>query len=224
MSQSPKQSPAESHHEDWYDRNGLIHHACRCCFPNFYVPPKKSSVSTGGTQCIIWSILQGINFRKMKKHVIRPIALLATGLLWAGTIHAQESVNVAGGDATGAGGSVAYSVGQVVYTTATGATGSVAQGVQQPFEISVVIGVEEASIQLEVSAFPNPTTDFLTLKVNAFEGLNLQLTDLRGAVISSKNISEFNTIVSMEGLAKSIYFLTVSDENHIVKTFKISKI
>jgi hypothetical protein len=160
----------------------------------------------------------------MKKHVIRPIALLATGLLWAGLAHAQESVNGSGGDATGTGGSVAYSVGQVVYTTQTGTTGSLAQGVQQPFEISVVTGLSETSIQLEMSAYPNPTTDFLTLKVNAFEGLNLQLTDLRGNVISSKNIAEFNTIISMEGLAKSIYFLRISDENHVVKTFKITKI
>jgi Secretion system C-terminal sorting domain len=160
----------------------------------------------------------------MKKHVIRPIALLAAGLLWAGMTHAQESANAAGGDATGTGGSVAYSVGQVVYTTQTGTTGSLAQGVQQPFEISVVTGLSETSIQLEMSAYPNPTTDFLTLKVNAFEGLNLQLTDLRGNVISSKNIAEFNTIISMEGLAKSIYFLRISNENHVVKTFKITKI
>ncbi len=160
----------------------------------------------------------------MKKHVIRPIALLAAGLLWAGMAHAQESVNAAGGDATGTGGSVAYSVGQVVYTTATGATGNVAQGVQQPFEISVVTGVSETSIQLEMSAYPNPTIDFLTLKVSAFEGLNLQLTDMRGTVIASKKIAELNTIISMEGLAKSIYFLRISDENHVVKTFKITKI
>lgn len=160
----------------------------------------------------------------MRKNVIRPIALLAAGLLWAGIVHAQESINASGGDATGTGGSVAYSFGQVVYSTATGTTGSLAQGVQQAFEISVVIGIEEASIQLEMSAYPNPTTDFLTLKVNVFEGLNLQLTGLNGAVISSKTISEFNTTISMEGLANSIYFLTISNENHIVKTFKITKI
>ncbi len=56
----------------------------------------------------------------MTKNKSRPIALLAAGLLWAGLAQAQESVNATGGDATGSGGTVAYSVGQVVYTTNTG--------------------------------------------------------------------------------------------------------
>jgi hypothetical protein len=43
----------------------------------------------------------------------------------------------AGGEATGSGGSVSYSVGQVVYTTNTGINGSVAQGVQQPYEFQM---------------------------------------------------------------------------------------
>ena len=58
---------------------------------------------------------------------------------------AQEAITTSGGDASGSGGSVSYSVGQILYSTNTGANGSVAHGVQQPFEISVVIGIEEAS-------------------------------------------------------------------------------
>ena len=45
------------------------------------------------------------------------------------TVH--QVLSASGGDATGSGGSVAYSVGQIVYTTPTGTTGSVAQGVEQ---------------------------------------------------------------------------------------------
>ena len=43
----------------------------------------------------------------------------------------HQVLSASGGDATGSGGSVAYSVGQIVYTTSTGTTGSVAQGVEQ---------------------------------------------------------------------------------------------
>ena len=39
---------------------------------------------------------------------------------------AHQVLSAKGGDATGTGGSVAYSVGQIVYTTSTGTTGSVA--------------------------------------------------------------------------------------------------
>jgi hypothetical protein len=69
------------------------------------------------------------------KKTITSVAFLLLGL---GGLHAQESPTSTGGDATGAGGSSSYSVGQVVYTTATGINGSVAQGVQQAYEISVI--------------------------------------------------------------------------------------
>jgi len=60
----------------------------------------------------------------------RPIALLAVGLLWVGLALAQESANVSVGVAIGSGGTITYSVGQVVYTTNTGSTGSVLHAVQ----------------------------------------------------------------------------------------------
>ena len=48
--------------------------------------------------------------QKMTKNKSRPILLLATGLLWADLAQAQESANASGGDATGSGGTVAYSI------------------------------------------------------------------------------------------------------------------
>ena len=50
----------------------------------------------------------------------------------------QQAVVTAGAEATGTGGTVSYSVGQVVYQTHAGTNGSVAEGVQQPYEISVL--------------------------------------------------------------------------------------
>ena len=46
--------------------------------------------------------------------------------LFLSKVTAQTSTNAAGGDASGAGGSVAYSVGQPFYITYSGANGSVA--------------------------------------------------------------------------------------------------
>jgi hypothetical protein len=72
------------------------------------------------------------------------ILILLTFTFSLSTVSAQESINATDGDVSGSGGSVSYSVGQVVYTTHTGTSGSVAEGVQQPYEISVVTGLEEA--------------------------------------------------------------------------------
>jgi hypothetical protein len=52
-------------------------------------------------------------------------------LLGLGGLQAQETPAATGGEATVSGGTVSYSVGQVVYTSAKGRNGSAAQGVQQ---------------------------------------------------------------------------------------------
>lgn len=146
-------------------------------------------------------------------------------MLWAGIAQAQESANASGGDATGSGGTVAYSIGQIVYTTHTGSTGSVAQGVQQPYEISIVAGVEDHQISLNLKAFPNPTTNYLTLTIDNIElsNLNFQLFDISGKLLESKKIINTTEIIHMENLPSATYFLSVTNNNKELKTFKIVK-
>jgi hypothetical protein len=161
----------------------------------------------------------------MTKNKSIPILLLAAGLLWAGLAQAQESANASGGDASGSGGTVAYSVGQIVYTTNTGTTGSVGQGVQQLYEISIVLGMDNHSINLELSAYPNPTTDYLKLNVGkaALSTLNFQLYDIGGKLIESRKIISITETIGMANLPSATYFLKVVNNNQEVKTFKIIK-
>jgi len=154
------------------------------------------------------------------KKTIFSVAFLLLGL---GGLHAQESPTATGGEATGVGGSASYSIGQVVYTTNTGSNGSVEQGVQQPYEISATVGINESSISLEMSVYPNPTTNYLTLKVEITENLSYHLFDMQGKVIVSKKITDNTTTVVMESLPTSTYLLKVTDSNKTVKTFKIIK-
>lgn len=144
-------------------------------------------------------------------------------LLGLGGLHAQESPTASGGDATGTGGTSSYSVGQLVYTTSTGTNGSVTQGVQQAFEISTTLGINETTINLELSVYPNPTTDYLTLKVEKTEGLSYQMYDLQGKIIAIKTVKSTSTNISLEGQPTAIYFLNVAKNNQLVKTFKIIK-
>ena len=155
------------------------------------------------------------------KKVKLSVFLLGLGL----TAQAQQATTATGGDASGSGGAVAYSVGQIVYTTNTGTTGSVAQGVQQPYEISIVLGIEDNSINLGLSAYPNPTTNFLTLNVGNAElsTLNFQLYDILGKLIESRKIISISETIAMENLPTATYFLKVSNNNNEVKTFKIIK-
>jgi hypothetical protein len=160
-------------------------------------------------------------FDKQTQHMRTLTTLVALSCSFG--LHAQETVPASGGDATGAGGSSSYTVGQVVYTTATGTNGSLAQGVQQPYEISITTGVKETTINLKMNVYPNPTTNYLTLKVDDFETLNFQLIDLHGKTIENKKVTASNTSIKMEALPKAIYFLNVTKGNQIIKTFKVIK-
>ena len=141
-------------------------------------------------------------------------------------LQAQTSIHRAGWNASGNGGSVSNSVGQVVYTTHTGTNGSVAQGVQQPYEISVVTGIKKLKeLNLFVSVYPNPATDYLTLDVKEFEFTNLsfQLYDINGKLLQSEKIMGKQTSIVMSNLAPATYFVKVISGNQSIKEFKIIK-
>ena len=163
------------------------------------------------------NLKQKMKYKKVKISVL----LLGLGL----TAQAQQATTATGSDASGSGGTVAYSVGQIVYTTNTGTNGSVAQGVQQPYEISIVLGIDNHTINLELTAYPNPTTNFLTLNVGNAElsTLNFQLYDILGKLIESRKIISSSETIAIENLPTATYFLKVSNNNNEVKTFKIIK-
>lgn len=141
-------------------------------------------------------------------------------------VHAQESINAAGGNASGNGGSMNYSIGQVAFQTQTGTNGTIAQGVQQPYEISVVTEIEAVKgIRLSVSAYPNPSTDYLTLSVDEFDVSNLSyhLYDLQGKLLQSGDMAGRQTSIAMRDLAPAHYFLRVLQGEKEIKIFKIIK-
>ena len=144
-------------------------------------------------------------------------------------LQAQNTVSATGGVASSSRGSVSYSVGLVDYSTSTSSGGSVSQGVQQAYTNSYVTGLEVAKgISLSVSAYPNPTTDFLILKVDITSTLNnqslsYQLVEASGKVLESKKLQSNPTSIDMQKLVKAAYFLKVIEGNKEIKTFKIIK-
>jgi len=158
--------------------------------------------------------------KRLKFSTILFLGLGLTGL------QAQESDIATGGNATGSGGSVSYTVGQIAYQTFSGTSGSIAQGVQQPYEISVVSGIEGAKgINLSIRAYPNPSTDYLTLSIDEFDisNLSFKLYNIQGKLLQSEKITGNRTSIIMDNLVHSTYFVKVIQNNKEVKTFKVIK-
>jgi hypothetical protein len=140
-------------------------------------------------------------------------------------LKAQDAIVSSGGNANASNGNVSYTVGQVVYTTHFATSGSMAQGVQQPYEIQTLLGLDNFNINLELSVYPNPTTNILSLEVRNydFENLQYQLFDINGRMLLKGAINASVTSFELEVFPSAVYLLKVSKDNKELKTFKILK-
>jgi len=138
----------------------------------------------------------------------------------------QSTITSSGSSASGSWGSVSYTIGQTVYNTYSGTSGSIIQGVQQPYEISVVTAIENTEgISLECSVYPNPTSGVVKLIIKSFDIKNLRyrLFDLNGVLLQDKNIDNEVTEIFLENQPSTMYILKIVNNNQEIKVFKIIK-
>lgn len=158
---------------------------------------------------------------KCCKNVFAAIILMVLGQ----QLFAQQTTTVAGGNAYGSGGSVSYTLGQMAYATQSGSNGKVSQGVQQPYEISVLSISTNDIIAIALTAYPNPTQDFLTLNVQNYDtkSISYQLYNLSGMLLENQKLKTSETIIPMRDYPTAVYILNITEQNKILKTFQIIK-
>ena len=153
---------------------------------------------------------------KIKSLLILSLALYATI-----QIQAQNNTVSAGADAEGSNGSISYSIGQVVYTSATGINGSINQGVQQPYDYDVITGIEHTEIELNL--YPNPTLGQVNLSIadSRTQEYSLSLFDATGRLILQNSQLNGMNSFSMESYAAGAYTLSVFKKEELLKSFRI---
>ncbi len=162
---------------------------------------------------------------KIPKLLTFLVAIVVMGLFQE--VHAQKGLHVSGGSAEG-NGSLSYSIGQLVYSAFTGSNGSLVQGVQQPYEITIV-GIVEEKPSIHVQAYPNPTNDQLILNISGpykVQNLDYELFNSQGSLMENKIITNNHLIISMAKFVPATYFLKINTKNNkqLSKlTFKIIK-
>ena len=170
----------------------------------------------------------------MKFKVLKFSVLFLLVVGW-NSMYAQPTELVAvpttGGDLSGSGGSVSYTIGQVVYTTNyVVGTGNVAQGVQQAWDISVIFNYAG----IDAGIYPNPTTNFVIIKINDFDitdpnyqGLHYYLYNLNGKPLGDGAILGGETTLPMGQYPCATYILnilkTVNGSTNEKISFKIIK-
>lgn len=151
-------------------------------------------------------------------------ACTAVLLLVSTKVGAQQNSTAAGSEASGASGTVSYSIGQVEYNYVQSATHNINQGVQQPYEFFTV-QIAEPVWNIGATVFPNPSTNdvFLEIKDPCQEGMSYELYDAQGKLIFHQAITVSKTIIHTAHLEKATYFLDVTLKEQKLAAFKLIK-
>jgi hypothetical protein len=164
------------------------------------------------------------------KHLLLPLLLLSAGSAWA-QILAPQAVNTAGVKFTQANGSLNFTVGELVIKNQTDADGNTLGGgfTNAATSTTTVLSVNTPDkALLNVSVYPNPTNDLLTLDVAStnLSRLVVEITDLQGKTLSSSQYAGISNKIGINtaGYATGTYLLMLKNESgKLLGNYKIIK-
>ena len=148
------------------------------------------------------------------------IALFLFGI----AIQAQEVVTTAGSYGETSSGSLSWTVGEPVIETITDGTNTLTQGFQQ--SKLTVTAINDLKVPgIELSVYPNPTNNFLSIEVKTDKqrDLLLSLLDLNGRLILQKKMAGNKQTINMQNYSPATYILKITEGNKEIKTYQIVK-
>jgi hypothetical protein len=127
-------------------------------------------------------------------------------------LNAQSSTLASGGEGTGPGGTVSFSIGQLAVETVLGSQGSVSPGVQQTYE-SWVVSITDNLKQEDLLVYPNPVQHEISIEqISSFSFTNGTIFNSQGQIVQSIVLQGPIERVSVENLAQGFYILHLSSE------------
>lgn len=140
------------------------------------------------------------------------------------TLHAQEVISTSGSQGETTSGSLNWTVGEAVIETITNGTNTMTQGFQQSkLTVTAINNLKDSGIELSV--YPNPANDFLSIEVKTDKQIDLMLSliDLNGKLILQKKMTGNIQTVNMENYSPATYILKVTEDNKEIQTYQIVK-
>ncbi len=117
-----------------------------------------------------------------------------------------------------------WSIGELATETYTGAQNTLTQGFHQGTYIVTSID-ENPLLEFSIVAYPNPTSDFVTLKVESSKVENLQVTvtDLTGKVLQNYKFANETEQINFSSYSVGTYLISITQNNQFIKSFQIIK-
>lgn len=87
--------------------------------------------------------------------------------------------------------------------------------------ISCSAGINEKSTSSNISVYPNPASDHITIMNDNASTLYATITNKLGQKVRSFSIENGNKIIETNDLAAGVYFLNITEKNKLISTQKI---
>ncbi|MBV6404712.1 MAG: T9SS type A sorting domain-containing protein [Flavobacteriales bacterium] len=153
-------------------------------------------------------------------------APIIAGLLCliAGDSEAQQEAAASGGEATGPGGTVSWTIGQVADLRADGTGGTALEGVQQPFD-GLPTGTAPPPPAPSPLVWPTLARQavHVDLRDPAVRSVRVQVLDALGRVVLEHRARQVCTTVPIDGLAAGRYLLRLTGNGRPAGTFDLIK-
>jgi len=146
-------------------------------------------------------------------------------LLWAvwQCASAQSGVVATGANATGSGGSVSFSVGEIDYQNYVTVHGALYGGVQHPFEMTTGISATPL-LAGDVMLCPNPAGEYTLLRLSdKVSATNYRLLNLCGQTIRREPVTGLLTVILLGEMPSGCYMLELYESAKVVKSLLFMK-
>ena len=104
----------------------------------------------------------------------------------------------------------------MVITTASGTSNDVTQGFQQG---SLFVSGIEDLVEIEVSIFPNPTSEYVTIQ--SPEPITVKIYDISGRLVGTHNLSDEINQINVSDFSRGTYNLVFESAGHETKTAQL---
>lgn len=140
--------------------------------------------------------------------------------IFAVNSQAQSSTVSSGGEGTGPGGSVSFSIGQLVVESTIDSEGSISPGVQQAHE-SMIVTILEWSEDTNVSLYPNPTASQLHLRFGTSFNGHIYVYSTDGKLISNIPFAGKEKTLDVSQWNAGSYLIQLNQFNQLSSTYQV---
>ena len=158
---------------------------------------------------------------------MKTLLTIFVAFLMGYSVKAQSNIVTAGGNATNSTGSVSYSIGQIDFKYSSSADYSVSEGVQQTYSFDTALSINDIQYDFQLSIWPNPSADEMNLEftTNYELPLSLTVTDVKGAVVASKSVTQGQYSFDVNTWAAGIYYVDLNNGEavNIIKPIIINR-